>query len=517
MKETEKLRITSPEEILQRVKRNDELGIYHIDLSHCIIEFDADFPIILADHPRESIYTIDANSSDFKGFVSFSGLTLQNRARFVGATFGNEADFTRTTFGSKALFELASFGKRAGFAGAKFGDEANFRNTTFGDMARFVGASFGVNATFKESTFGDKAIFHRAVFGSGACFDEATIGNEANFIKTTFGDGAGFISASFMDKADFSNATFGDGVDFEGATFGEKISFYQTTFLGKSTWNRITMGDRGYFGWTNFNGVVEMKSSVINGNIRFMLRPESFSLNLYGTLIFGNLLFQGSDIKFLKLRYTQVGGHLNLSCCKIRNLELDGCAVDNNIILDDIELKQSNRNTFRVLKYYLSQQKDFIKAIDYHRREMESFDEELRRELCAVGKERLVGVARLKAYGERLMLWLNRHSNEFGSNWPLGVWFTLYISLSAFTLYQVFFLERFWEFGWDGWGEFSEVFSQWLKYYATFINPVHDLSFMETGPSKPMGLAYIVDFLSRIFITYGYYQTVAAFRKYGKW
>ena len=106
------------------------------------------------------------------------------------------------------------------------------------------------------------------------------------------------------------------------------------------------------------------------------------------------------------------------------------------------------------------------------------------------------------SFWDKIILIFNRLSNKHGISWSRGVLFVLLSGLLFFFLYKLFL-------GIDVFG-----FSKNFKYYLLFLNPAHSFEFMTDY--KPNEWAYVVDFISRIFIGYGYYQTVQAFRKFGK-
>jgi hypothetical protein len=106
------------------------------------------------------------------------------------------------------------------------------------------------------------------------------------------------------------------------------------------------------------------------------------------------------------------------------------------------------------------------------------------------------------SFWDKIILIFNRMSNKHGISWSRGVLFILLIGLLTFLLYKNFLSIDI--FG----------FSKNLKYYLLFLNPTHSFDFMKDY--KPDEWAYVIDFISRIFIGYGYYQTVQAFRKFGK-
>jgi len=54
----------------------------------------------------------------------------------------------------------------------------------------------------------------------------------------------------------------------------------------------------------------------------------------------------------------------------------------------------------------------------------------------------------------------------------------------------------------------------YFEYFFHFLIPTHRFGFIET--SITTGLSNFIDFLSRIFIGFGIYQTIQAFRKFGR-
>ena len=59
-----------------------------------------------------------------------------------------------------------------------------------------------------------------------------------------------------------------------------------------------------------------------------------------------------------------------------------------------------------------------------------------------------------------------------------------------------------------------EGFYKSVKYYFTFLTPTHKISFMDA--EKPKTFFYVWNFIGRIFISYGIFQTIQAFRKFKK-
>lgn len=115
-----------------------------------------------------------------------------------------------------------------------------------------------------------------------------------------------------------------------------------------------------------------------------------------------------------------------------------------------------------------------------------------------------------KKFGSKLNLLLNSLSNDFGRSWTKGVLFTfvfgfLFFQLILFSSPEYVFSLRF---NGEMWGT-----------YLKFMNPLRQIDLMDIFTLKILtfnGISYTLDFLGRVFVAYGYYQTIQAFRRFGK-
>lgn len=112
------------------------------------------------------------------------------------------------------------------------------------------------------------------------------------------------------------------------------------------------------------------------------------------------------------------------------------------------------------------------------------------------------------------MLMLNRISTNHGLNWGKGLLFTICIALVFYSLYIVILPSRPFKLGWTSWNSFLIATDATFEYFLRFFNITHELDFM--SKYSPNSISYLIDFLGKIFIGYGIYQTIQAFRKYGK-
>ena len=99
-------------------------------------------------------------------------------------------------------------------------------------------------------------------------------------------------------------------------------------------------------------------------------------------------------------------------------------------------------------------------------------------------------------------------SNYFGTSWARGFGFTIFSTLLFYIIFLLTLSSKL-EFEWS-----ANSMGSTCKHFIEFLN-------IANWDIKPFGIenynwAYIVLFIGRIFIGYGYYQTIQAFRKYGK-
>jgi hypothetical protein len=106
---------------------------------------------------------------------------------------------------------------------------------------------------------------------------------------------------------------------------------------------------------------------------------------------------------------------------------------------------------------------------------------------------------------ERINLWLNKFSSNWGNDWVRSVLITLIINSFCFLLYCLslgYTLGTNWE-----------IFWKLASYCLEFLNPLRKSDFLQADITP---LARVVDYASRIIVAYFTYQTIQAFRRFGK-
>ena len=110
---------------------------------------------------------------------------------------------------------------------------------------------------------------------------------------------------------------------------------------------------------------------------------------------------------------------------------------------------------------------------------------------------------------DTIILCFNKISNEFETNWLKGVIFSLTVG-SLFYFIILFFITSYIKFNIS-----TEGISNFLTSLVDVFN-ITKWDNLEIIGVKLKGFSYLLLFIGRIFIGYGYYQTIQAFRKFGK-
>ena len=170
----------------------------------------------------------------------------------------------------------------------------------------------------------------------------------------------------------------------------------------------------------------------------------------------------------------------------------------------EIEQPAQERLAFSQFKKIADNRGDNVQATEFLALEMDAYAKQITDEK---GK-----------CGEKINLWLNKFSSNWGNDWVRAVLVTFAVNSYLFMFYC---LSLGYTLGKD-WGLFWNLFS----YSFEFLNPLRKADFLKSdinsliNPSKnPLEItscARIIDYLSRIIVAYFTYQTIQAFRRFGK-
>jgi hypothetical protein len=213
-------------------------------------------------------------------------------------------------------------------------------------------------------------------------------------------------------------------------------------------------------------------------------------------------IFQSSLGKTEFTECDLAGFNFEFNNSKITEVFISGGTVPDDVTVCDeinpVKILEQQKSFFDQLKKVFEGQGDIVRGTKYHAR-----TSEIQMQIIEAGKRRWW----FKYFDTEWWVYkLNETSNRHGESWGWAIVFTLVLSLIGFIFYNAALEPRKYDFvlGWN---------TDFLGDWAQFILPTHKTDFMVKEPNSN---ALFIDVVSRIFIGYGIYQLISAFRKHGK-
>lgn len=421
----------------------------------------------------------------------------------------------------------------------------------------FSYATFGKGFEIKSCYFNNDIELSNCIYGYNFCllnnkfnqvFNISNSRIEANIVfirKNEFLSSAKLYDLSSTSAIIIEECIFSDEVDFSNSVFHKRVSIKNCTFKKGVKFNRVKFFNDFLFINNEVYGCLSVENSVFEGKIELIdIKGEIGGINLNSSVIKSFLELNGvasslilPEESFIKLNdvFVEPDGYLMIRNIN-KNQELTG-EVDftnanllGNVVLKNIYLKrffltnavmvggfytehlhfkeESDSQTYVRLKNEALKNNNSIKAMQYREKEMSSYSKELTTQR-----------ARAKFWAwltDESILFLNTVSNKNGLSWLRGIIFTFVCAIVFFWIINFFGIEdgqsRF--FIWDfKTFHFEGVGEIWKR----FLNMFYLTSFKDKFEGvKLNALGETVFFLSKIFISYGIYQTIVAFRKFSK-
>lgn len=183
---------------------------------------------------------------------------------------------------------------------------------------------------------------------------------------------------------------------------------------------------------------------------------------------------------------------------------------------EQYNLNEQKRLAYAQFKKIYENRGDTISSIRYQASELEAYR-------VLLSQERESKTYRYSQFwwrnlGESIALYLNRYSSNYGNDWHLGVFITLLWTAICFSIYCYLIGFRP--------GTNIKMFWELCGYGLQYLNPLRDSdsspfndSIVKELRDYPISIgagARIWDYFSRIIVAYFVYQTIQAFRKFGK-
>ncbi len=127
-------------------------------------------------------------SHNFDFPMDFKDAEFKDKFSCAYASFSEEISFKDTTFRDDIDFSLAVFEDRVHFDGANIYGTSTFRRTQFARMVHFVGTYFYGDAFFERTSFMKEVLFIKAHFLRDVYFHKTYFGMRADFSYSAFAD-----------------------------------------------------------------------------------------------------------------------------------------------------------------------------------------------------------------------------------------------------------------------------------------------------------------------------------------
>ena len=336
-----------------------------------------------------------------------------------------------------------------------------FYKILFLENVQFVNCHFGILKDEKKEE--SKIETKTKIDFSGSIFEK-----DVSFENSTFYNKALFLDTTFRGNTNFHNTRFLKLVDFFEAQFYQKTIFYKTDFLEKSVFAKTIFHENVLFTYSTINTMILRQTDFKKG-FDFSLCSSIDNLQIF-------------NIYYYDKSYITVDSE------RTYNTENKKKEYEKNVTEEAIIPLINKKETYRIFKNQLDKIGDYTTALDFKKLEMKTYQQ----------------FTDLKS-NEKIILWFNKCSNDFDSNWIQGVAFTFGCGILFSYLTLINTDNYFWDICLKNFS-FDKVFTNLIK----FMSPIHDLHYIENQSV----VAYLFDFLGRIFVGYGIYQTIQAFRKY---
>jgi uncharacterized protein YjbI with pentapeptide repeats len=470
--------------------------------------------VVHFDNIQFSDNNIQFQNTTFKNDVFFKNVRVAGNINFNNSEFLGIAYFDNFKVDLTSSFEGVNFKGLVVFDNSIFGQISNFSKSYFEKEVRFCNAKFLKEVNFSQSIFNNNLNFSKAQFNQEVLFEKTRFLGETDFSNVELKWHVKYALAEFSGITSFKNAKFLYASNFYGAVFNKETNFVNANFQ-RATFNKSKFQGSTYFDYAQFSDDALFDEIELTGDLQFkrvqFLNFTNFRIISNGT---GILNFESSSFdKLLDLRQSHISnviltnalfkGIVNFTDGQFNKMNLTGAVFKEVGLFKNCSIDQADRETFRIAKHELLKINNKIDALLYHKKEMMAYWEELCQSKWYQNR------------AEKFILIMNRISNGFGLNWWRGIVFTGLTALIFFIPYLLCLKNPYFQWGWESWSAFWEVTGQTVKYYVEFFYAAHKLDFMEQY--EPRGIAYVLDMVGRVFITYGYYQTIQAFRKYGRW
>jgi len=258
--------------------------------------------------------------------------------------------------------------------------------------------------SFKWVVFKDNATFIFSIFESNADFSYSAFEKEVNFFYSTFKKGANFSSSIFKGETKFFDSIFKRLVIFSYSVFENETIFLNTKIKDSIIFDNIKFkNNESNIIFKNINYEYDYK------NKKFESYSENSKIEITNTVINGRIDFNNVKVSKINFKGSNVisGGVVNRI-----NFEAYPENSDTARFLKHEEITRSD--TIKALKYKAIEKNIYEKELKDVINHLKNNDKNKKKNYSILG-----------LYEELFSITLSRVSNNHGQSWILAVFFTL--------------------------------------------------------------------------------------------
>lgn len=437
----------------------------------------------------------------------------------------------------KFICENVVFHGDADFSYLNFDGSVSFNNITFNKIVKFIGCHFHDKGRHSlkitECEFHGLCTFEGSCFKSSTYIDYITVHNEISFKYCNFYN-ITTLSRIYLNEA-------------KNRLLLCNSVIYSILHIDKCSSNnlldisRILVVKNGMLRITSLNFIEKLEPSTDSIPTNSILDGKENFKSYHGYLIMEDMV---------------IDGYLFFMNVWIYKINLKGTVISGQLTECELNYRDNaNKETATLLLNAAKKSSDTINTINHRAEELNYFLKEstrnrLIRILCKIPQqtspnnnndeiENSSNSIVTKPYksirylsskvnnkwngniisyfffsfssGDLLSLWLNKYSNNFGISWKRGVCFTITVWVIFFS---IFVMLR------DGWGcHFIWADSNYLNEAVSYLwlpSGLDKLVLSDSSCFISNWFRILIFILGKILIGYGIYQTISAFRKFGK-
>lgn len=504
----------------ETLKNGGILNIKMIDLSNCELSYQRG----LAGFKSKAFYL-----SDLADIVP--GIRKKEDGN---SKYQIEIDYylnlNHSTF-TECLFHYVHIKRTIDFSGCKIEKKFHFFECEFDDLALFTHANFSSDVSFIKCIFNNGVNFNELELSeSNIKWENSKIKGLADFSGIKIGkeetDNESseaqfkFEKVLICGKLLLSSSKIENKLLFEYCDLtGMEINDFNCNYLA---FNECRIAGLNLFSvekasTLNLLNNVIINGCTISGEIHLeKCKMKDFQCEFTRIEIDGRIRISESDIKYLVMKESSVYGRFDLFKCELKKINLDSTRSSGliNVYHTNLE-KIESRYTARLLKDEALKVNDTLTSFEMYKEEMFLYEKELRSKLKKKTDTKWFPYIKqlLHYFSDLLILWFGRFSNVYGLRWTQGVLFT--VSVSVFFFFLINYLgtnEQFFYIT-GNFENFGGIMKDYLKILNVFN--VFDLGSAVLN-FQLNAFGELLFLLSKIFISYGAYQTAVAFRKFSK-